>query len=315
MRFLWRFIKFLRGHKSFIFVFFVSLFLWPLLIFPFGDLSDLAGVKVGELTQNQYSLQFADMQISFLPFGLRFKDISLGTPMIGPIESQELTISPSPFMFFSKSPAGNITARTFGGNIELSMKSGSKSETGLSRQKIEIHAVRLRLQELQDVLLFPLSMKGLLSVDGVAQTDLALAENPDAEVLLKIEKFEFSSQTIDTGIGPIHFPSMKASSIEIKGRLSAGKFVIQEGKIGHENDEIYGTVKGDLMLNLQGGQIQMGAYNFDVDLTIRSSLEERLNLLLAAASQFKTPTHNASRYRLRLSGLNVSSPPSVTAAQ
>jgi len=98
--------------------------------------------------------------------------------------------------------------------------------------------------------------------------------------------------------------------------MNAGKLVIDDGRLGQDGDEIHGTIKGDLILNLrnQGGfQPQLGAYSLDIDLTIKSALEDHLSLFLVAVSQFKTPSGDSSRYKFKLSGMNSLAPPSMSA--
>ncbi len=308
--------RWLKSNKSIIVVFFGSILLWTALIFPFGDLSDLLSSKVAELTQNQLFLQFSNLQVSLWPFGLKFSDVSVDSPMIGPVEAKELTLSPAIGSLFTKTPGGSVLANgIFRGDIDISMKPGSKSEAGVDRQKIEIHATHLNLQDLHDVVQLPLSVKGQLNIEGTVLTDLALAEQPEAELVIQADKFELPSQTINTAMGPINVPDLKMSSVEIKGHMNAGKIVIDDGKFGRDGDEIKGSIKGDLMLSLhnQGGlQTQVGAYNFDIDLTVKSNLEDRLSLFLVAVSQFKTPAGDSSRYRFKLNGQNSYTPPSMS---
>ncbi len=317
MKFIFKFFALLKKNLSLIFVFIISVIGWAFFIFPFGDLSDLVGTKVAAFTQNQFFLQFSNIQLSVFPPGIKFHDMSVDTTMTGTIDAKELTISPSPASLFSKVPAGNISARgLFRGDVDISLKPGTKSDTGIERQKIEIHAVHLSLQDLRELGQIPLTMKGQLNVDGSVLTDLALAEQPEADLLIKAEKFEFPSQTVNTMMGPINLPDLKVSALELKGHLSAGKLVIEEGNIGRENDELRGTIKGNLALNIlnQGGiQTQMGAYSFDVDLTIKSTLEDRLSLFLVAISQFKSSVGDSSRYKFKVTGLNAFTPPSMSA--
>ncbi len=45
-------------------------------------------------------------------------------------------------------------------------------------------------------------------------------------------------------MGPLTLPDLKLSTVELKGRLAAGRFVIETGTIGKPGDELYGTIKG-----------------------------------------------------------------------
>jgi type II secretion system protein N len=295
----------------------LSLVVWAVVLFPFGDLSDLISDKVATLTQNQVFMQFSRLRISIWPLGLKFADITVDTPMTGPLSAQELTVSPSPASLFSKIPAGTLAAHgLFHGDVDVSVRPGSKSEAGNDRQMIEVHAAHLSLQDLKDVAQLPVIVKGQLNVDASALADLTFGEQPESDILIKAEKFELPSQTVNSAMGPINIPDLKMSSIELKGHLSSGKLIIEEGHIGREGDEMRGEIKGDvgfLIRNQGTPQPQIGSYNLDVDLTIKSNLEERLNLFLVAVSQFKTTVGDSSRYRFHLSAQNPSFPPSMTA--
>jgi type II secretion system protein N len=311
------FFAFLKKHKLKIFVLLISVVVWALVLFPFGDLSDLVSDKVATLTQNQVFLQFSRLRISLWPLGFKFADVSVDTPFTGALSANELTVAPSPASLFSRIPAGTLAARgLFHGDVDVSVKSAGKSEAGNERQMIEIHAAHLNLQDLKDVSQLPLLIKGQLSVDATALADLSFSEQPESDIVIKAEKFELPSQTINSAMGPINVPDLKLSSVELKGHLNSGKFIIDEGHIGRESDELRGNIKGEVgfLVRNQGSiQPQIGGYSLDVDLTIKTNLEERLNLFLVAVSQYKTSVGDSSRYQFRLTAQNPAFPPSMTA--
>jgi type II secretion system protein N len=307
----------LKKHKGKFLLFWIFLFVWVLILFPFSDLSDLVSSKISEMTQNQLFVQFAKLRISIFPTpGIQFGNFSADHASIGTIEADELTVAPSIFSAFSKTPGGTVIAKgIFKGDIEVTMKSGTKAEGGNNpRQRIEVSAKHLNLQDLKDLGQLPLAMKGNIDIETTAQTDLTFQDQPDADFLIKADHFELPSQTVNTQqAGPINIPDIRMGTLEIKGKLSGGKLILEDGKIGKEGDDIFGSIKGDIGLLLQnqnGIRPNMGAYSFTVDLTIKSSLEEKLSLFLGLISQFKTAVTGAGRYQLKLSGMSPNAPPS-----
>jgi type II secretion system protein N len=296
-------------------LFFVTLIIWVIVIFPYSDLSDTLSTKISEWTQNQLFVQFSKLRISLLPSpGIEFGNFSADYGNLGNISADELTVAPSILSFITKKPAGTVIAKgIFKGDIEVTMKSGSKTEGGNPRQLIEVSAQHLNLQDLKDIGQLPIIMKGNLDLVTKVQADLTFQEQPDADVLIKADKFELPSQAINTQMGPINIPDIKMGSLQIKGKLSSGKLIIDEGKIGSSTDDVHGDIKGDVSLQLmnQGGlQTNIGSYSLSVDLTIKSSLEEKLTLFLGLISQFKTALADAGRYQFKVSGMGTYNPPS-----
>ena len=82
---------------------------------------------------------------------------------------------------------------------------------------------------------------------GVFQSvDLTFAEQPDLDLVVKVNRFEMPPSNVNTQMGPISVPEMKLSNVELKGKLSAGRFVIENAKIGNPGDDLQGTLKGSI---------------------------------------------------------------------
>jgi type II secretion system protein N len=315
MNFIIKLFTALGKNKNRILLFFGALVIWLLVLFPFSDLSDMVSTKISELTQNQLFIQFSKLRISLLPSpGIQFGNFNADHASFGSISVDELTVAPSLFSVFSKTPSGTVIANgIFKGDIEVTLKSGTKTEGGNARQKIEISAKHLNLQDLKDLGQLPFAMKGNLDLETTAQADLTFQEQPEADILIKAEKFELPSQAINTQMGPINIPDLRMSTLEIKGKLSSGKLVIEEGKIGADGDDLRGIIKGDLALQIQnqnGIRPNLGPYSLTVDLTVKANLEDKLSLFLGLISQFKTTQGDTGRYQFKLSGMNSFSPPS-----
>lgn len=318
MKYLIGFFQLLLKHKLKFLVLFVSALIFTVLLFPFNDLSDLVSTKVAQFTQNQVFLQFEKMGLSFSPSaGLEFSNISVDTPALPTINAKEVVITPGLSSLITQKPAGTVSAKgLFHGNVEISMKPGTKTDTGVERQKIEITAKQLSLADLRDLAQLPMVLKGKVDLTTVAQADLSFQEQPEIDLNIKIDQFELPPSNVQTPMGPLTLPDLKLSSVTLKGRLVGGRLNIEEGIIGKENDEMRGSIKGGIGLQLQnrGGLVPViGAYNFDVDLTVKKNFQDKAALLLTLLDQYKTPTADGARFALRVSAPGPNTPPNMSA--
>jgi type II secretion system protein N len=307
------------NSKLKIFVLFVSMCVFLFLLFPFNDLGDLVSTQVARLSGNKLFLQFEELKMSLIPTpGLKFQQVYLEAAGLSGIGAQEIKITPSIAGMISQKPYGNVSARgLLKGDVQISVKSGSRTDSGGERQKIEISAQKLSLQELRDVARLPVMMKGQLTLESTALVDLTLAEQPDADITLSISQFELPPANVMTPMGPLTMPDLKLSSLEIKGRLAGGKLIIESGVIGKESDELRGTISGNLDLSLvnAGGGVSpnIGGYDFKIDLRARKNFQDRAALFLSFIDGYKTATPDGSQYKFRVSAASTMVPPTIGA--
>ncbi len=309
---------FLKNKGKFVLML-VSALVFSVVLFPFGDLSDLITAQVSKATGNQLYLQFDKMRLSLIPSpGVEMESVLVETRGFPPLSTDELVLSPSLKTLITQKPAGTISAKGFlRGDLDLSMQPGSKSDNGVERQEITINAKSLNLSELRSLLQLPVALRGQVNLSSKALADLALREQPDVDVSLKVDRFELPTSNVNTMMGPLTLPEIKLASVELKGRLSAGKFIIETGVIGKNSDEVYGTIKGNIGLTLQkqGNNVApiMGSYNFDVNLNVRKSFQEKANLFLTFVDNYKTPTADGAEYKFKVSAGSPQVPPSISA--
>lgn len=300
---------------KFVFLLFSTL-IFLFVLFPLDDLGDLVTEQVYKLTGKQVFVQFDRLQFGVLEPGLTLKNFSIETPHLAPIDAQEIRFLPSISGLIFKKPAGSLVADgIFKGRIEASLKPGVRSDNGLERQKIEITAQKISLAELRDLSGLPMTFKGRLDLNSNATVDLTFQEQPDMDLSMRIEKFELPTESVNTMMGPLSLPELKLSSLELKGRLSAGKFHIEDGKIGGPSDELQGSIKGDVSMTLkntpQGLFPVIGAYDFKIDLKVQKNLQDRAALFLSFLDQYKTPVGETSRYQFQISASNPLQPPAI----
>lgn len=313
------FFTMLKNHKGKFFLMLASAVIFIFVLFPFNDLGDLVTTQVAKLTQNQVYVQFEGMSMQAVPTpGVDLTKVYVETQGFPPLKADEIVFTPSIFSLFSQKPAGTINAKGFlRGDLTASLGSGPKSDSGVERQKLVLSAKSLALQDIKDLANLPLLMRGNVSIESTALADLTFTEQPDVDLVLRIEKFELPTGNIETALGPVTVPELKLSSVQLKGRLSAGRFNIEEGIIGREGDELRGTIKGGIGLTLsnQGGRITpiIGGYNFDVNLNLKKNFYDKANFLFAYVDQFKSPTADGVRYAFKLSAPSPAMMPSTSA--
>lgn len=311
----------IRKGKGKIFVMILSSLVFLFFLFPFDDLSDLISSQVSKLSGNSVYLQFERLKMSLFPQpGVQMDQVyieSLSTPALS---AQELVITPSVSGLIQQKPYGHISAKgLLKGDVDLQVGKGPRTENGLERHRIEVKANKVSLHDLRELANLPVLLKGQLNLETTALADLSFQEQPEIEVDMTISKFELPPSNVNTPMGPLTLPDLKLTAVELKGRLAAGRFVIESGTIGKPNDELYGTIKGNIGLNIlnRGGAFspQVGAYNFEIDLKARRSFQDRAALFLGFIDSYKTPTNEGAQYKFKLSATNPMMPPSITAVR
>jgi type II secretion system protein N len=311
----------LKNNKGKIFVMFFSSLVFVFLLFPFDDLSDLISTQVAKLTNNALYVQFEKLKMSLIPTpGVQMKQVHIESLTTPTLSASELTITPSVTGLIQQKPYGNISAKGFlKGDVVLNMGKGTRSDNGVERQRIDVSAKKVSLHDLRELANLPVHLKGQLNLQSSALADLTFQEQPDVELDLIVQQFELPPSNINTPMGPLTLPDFKLTSLELKGRLAAGRFIIETGTIGKPGDEIQGTIKGNINLNIQnrGGNFahQIGAYSFDIDLQAKKSFQDRAALFLTFIDNFKTPTTDGAQYKFKVSANNTFSPPNIDASR
>lgn len=311
--------KALMNSKLKILVALVSVVIFVFVLFPFNDLGDFVSTQVAKVTGNKLFLQFEELKMSIFPTpGMKFHQVYVEAAGFSGVSAQDIKFTPSIMGMISQKPYGTVNAHgLFKGDLQISVKSGARTDNGVERHKIEVTAQKLNLQDLREFARLPVMMKGKLDFDTTTLMDLTLAEQPDMEVTLSISQFELPPANVPTPMGPITMPDLKLSSVEIKGRLAAGKLIIESGVIGKESDELRGTITGniDITLTNVGGNVTpvVGGYDFRIDLRAKRNFQDRAALFLSFIDNYKTALPDGSQYRFRVTAANTMVPPTIGA--
>lgn len=284
------------------------------LIFPYDDLADLVSAQVSSATRNTVFLQFEKLKLSLFPkAGVKLDQVYVEAASMPGLSISELTITPSVSALVSQKPHGHVSAKgLLKGDLDVSVTGGGTSEKGAELTKLEITAEKMSLQDIRQLANLPVLLKGQLDVQTHGVLDLSFAEQPDMELNIKISKFELPPSNVQTPMGDISVPEMKLSGVELKGKLSAGRFLIENARIGAPGDDLQGTIKGTINMNLRnlgaGPTPEFGPYNLDIDLQPSTGLKSRAAFILSLLSSFQ----NGDRYRFKVSGQGFYGPPNMS---
>lgn len=310
--------RFLFKHKwKIALTLWFSLFFF-FILFPMNDLNDLITTEISKLTQKNIFLQFNKMSLNPLGPKITLEQVLVESGNIPTISVEELSLSPSFSALISKQPEGTLIAQGFlKGDVYVQIKSGAKSDSGLPRAKLDIQAKNINLKNLRELASLPISIQGKLNLTSSALADLTFTEQPEADLNLTIAKFEMPSASIVLAdLGRVNLPELKLGQIELKGKLTGGKFLIESGKLGTPTDELYGDIKGDLSLTFlnRSGQITpiVGGYNIDLTLTATSAFKERAKFFLGFLDGYKTEIPTGTRYKFKVHAVAAGMPPQFT---
>lgn len=293
-----------------------SAVLFAVLIFPFDDLTDFASAQIALQTQGQVFAQFEGLDIAFFPkIGAEATNAHIEAAAIPfPIRAESIRIFPSVLALIKKRVEGHLSMDGFyGGRAEVRLRDGGLTDRGVPRQSLVFDTEGIQIGNLMESakLTLPINIKGVLKLQSSGTIDPTLAEPPEFEADLGLTQFQSLPFSVDLqGMG-LSVPGLKLSEVIIKGKLSKGRFEIDQVRLGKAGDDLQMTVKGGCVLKLEGGRASLGQYNFEIDLTpspqfLRSGGNDFIGILGALMGRMDA---NPGRVRFTVTGEGPYSPP------
>lgn len=343
MNSLVRLVRFIFSNIRKILLVLILCWVFLFLLFPFGDLSDVVTNQVAKGSGNRVYLQFDNLHLNPVTLSVTLDRVQLETEQISNLGIEELMTRASfpTLMFFAKQGLKNITGggtssegeggeskggdkppeapdkNFFGGSIaargifkgevDLSLSPGTAA-SGKPHSQIELSASSISLKDLRETMNLGLPINGQLSLNSQGTADFNFAEQPDLDMTLVINKFELPSTSVNLGMmGAITLPTLNFEKVELKGKLSNGKFQIESGKLGSSKDNFYGEIKGDLALTLvnAGNTVlpQFGPYDLSINISANRAFQSQAGFFLNMLDGFKVPgSGDVSTYKLRAKG-------------
>jgi hypothetical protein len=332
---VWAFFGWLWSKKLFFLIAFSSAVFFFILFFPFSDLSDVVTTAVARATGNQVYVQFETLDLHVIPVpAISATRLSVETSL-PPLEAKWAKFTPGIFSALTSIPTILSAARgdadaakalgtkigatisaegILGGDIDLKLRSGSKSEQGRERSRISLAVDKLNLTEVQKWADISVKMGGQVSVETDVQMTPDMQEQPDGEFNVRINKFNLPAGTVMVPMGeaqlPVNLPTITLANVVLRGRLTGGNLIIEEGTFGNAKDPLFGKIKGTMGMRLQAQGPAVfplfGSYNLAVDLNTTAPIEKDLGFVFLPLGSAKSAAPGGgARYLFRATGQGV----------
>lgn len=309
--------RFLLKHKLKISLVFFCTTVFLFFLFPLSDLNDFISSKISQATGNKIFLQFDEMNLNPLTTTLNLHKVIVETEQIDHLTIQKLSATPSLMALISKQPGGQISAEgVLGGSLTLKLTPTGTDKA--NKSNIEITIEKISLKEIKKLVSSNLPISGILDSTSSLTIDPAFIEQPEGELQLRIQKFEMQTANVQLpDLGNLNLPEIKFSTIELKGKIQGGKFIIEVGKLGSATDDFSGVIKGDVGFVIQNKNGQMkpmvNSYNLTVDLQAKPAFKDRASFFLSFIDPYKKEDAGQTRYKFKLLSTGPGLPPQFSA--
>ena len=315
MNLIIRTIRFLLTHKWKIVstVLFTVVFLF--ILFPFKDLNDYISTQVSKITNKAVYFQFEDLSLNPITTSVNLEKAIIETAALDGLTMDQVSIRPSILALIKKQPGGHLHIDgLLGGNLDVTIAPGEKSESGLFKSNVDLTADQVSLKKIHETFKLSIPITGSLSITTKLTADLTFIEQPDGEINFSITNFELPSTNVNLGeMGNLNLPEIKMKKIDVKGRLNNGKMIIENAQLGQPSDDFFGTIKGDVSLRFvnNGGQISpvLSDYSLSIDLSAKPSFKNRASFFLSFLDTYKKEDIGVTRYRFKLKAAGLNTPP------
>lgn len=306
-----------KFHKKKIGLFFLSVILFSLILFPYNDLGDLVSGKIAEATGGSISLQFDELGVGIFPPGVKLSKVFLDAPGLPSLSAETLSLAPAIWGAITMKPG--VKARIggiFGGHLFLAGQKTSKDK----KDKFDVSSEwsEISLNEIMKLnKSVPLTINGRSDGELTLAVDPTLVDSPSGKIKLKSSGLDFPTQSINLPqyqngqvfYIPLELPGIKFSDIQLNASLADKKISIENSLIGSSKDDINGKIDG--YINVQsfgyGGQFNpmLGSFELKLDLKVKEKIasDKKLGLLFLAIDQCKRGGESGTlAYRCKLSG-------------
>lgn len=319
-----------RFHKKKIAFFLGSTLFCFLILFPYDDTSDWLTLQITKATRNNIYVQFDKLSFGLMPqLGLTLEDVIVESVFFPSLEVQSLGIAPNIISILTGRPGGTIKAwDLFSGEATISGAPSNELDTDGTEFGVEVELEQMNLKSLSKYLKkskkIPFTLSGVTNLESKVYVDPQFKKQPQGDVKLVIDKLEIPSSSLPLNMGAakmsLPLPAFSVSKVTLIGRIKDGSFTIKEGKIGDPKNELYGTITGDIVLNLAPGyRVAPGGYDLKINLNIKDNLQSQLSTILGMVDLYegigekhKFKSLNGIRYSMRLRARNTQTPPRVT---
>ena len=306
--------RFLLKHKWKISLVFLCTSVFLFLLFPLSDLNDFITSKISQATNNKVFLQFNEMHLNPVTTTLSLDQVVLETEQIDNLTISKLSATPSLLALASKQPGGKVFAEgLLGGTLNLKV-----APAGTAKSDLDLVIEKISLKEVRKLFSLNLPIGGSLDLNANMIIDPAFIEQPEGDLQIKIQKFELQTGSIQLpDLGSINLPEIKFATVDLKGKMQGGRFLIENGKLGSPSDDFSGSIKGDVGITIQNMNGQMkpivNSYNLSIDLQAKPAFKDRASFFLNFIDQYKKEESGLTRYKFKLLSTGPGVPPQFSA--
>ncbi len=299
-----------KFHKLKIFFITFFAFIFFIIFFPYGDLTDLITREVSKATKNNVYLQLDDIGLGFLPTpGIKLNQVEIHEKSTPKITANSLVVSPSILSLLTFKLGGNVYAENiFDGNVKLSLTKSTKKKKDAFSGDFKVTSMDLyKLTSfIKKTSSFSGEIKGKGNISGNYDIQPSFSSPPKALTQLDISNLILDSIKFNTRGGLIELPTLKFKNVKIDANIEDEKIKIKSLSFGGAKDKLSGSANGTLGIKLtkKGSKIIPQVKNYDINLKLnieenlsKNSLFIPLNIM---AGKFSQNTSKGVSYNFRL---------------
>lgn len=277
-----------KFHKFKVFFLMMSTMAFFVVMFPYGEISEIISAQINKATRNQVQVSFSDLRLSLIPFGISATDMYVLTPQLKtPLYIKKAHISPSILSFLSFKPGGSVKAEDFlGGDVTATLTNlgqGTSKNKNSKMVRLQLNFSRLQLSQTMEFFKIPAQLSGALSGKADIRLDTKAFEQPRGNFSLNGQKIGLPGSISLQGMDLI-LPEGELKRINVNGELQNGNLKFTEGVLGQPSDVIYGKIRGQMELSTRsvGSSFAFvpGSYNFNFDLNFDKQAEQKLGTMI-----------------------------------
>ncbi len=297
--------------KRFIFVTLLMMTFFFIFLFPLTEIGDLITARISQATNGRFYLQSKELKIGFYPsIGLKAKDITMSIPLLNQIKFHSITLSPHiPALLQLKPGASIYIEGLYDGFAKISMYHKRTTEQGGMIFETDLN---LGDNNLEDLPLPSLPLSGKirnLHISG--DFDPQLTEQPDMEIAMTLDRIYLQGHSIQTPLGPFSLPPIQFQSVLLQGKINNNSLTVRRLQLG--GDEVSATLRGKMDMELEQRGVNLGAYDFNLNLQTSAQFESKFKLFLAFLRSYKKMrAAGGGQYNLRISAARMGVPPQLS---
>ena len=278
--------------------------------FPWNSLIEKAVKNIQKQSPSHLQTDFDKLQLQFFPPGLEFKNMSFNYKRKAlMLDRFRVSIVLSKWLAFKKAWGFKAFHRDSSLSVVFWKQEKTLKDEGLETP-VPVYFVKgyspsLELEVFNDLF-------SNMKMSGKVQTRLDYEGSPErleesvAFFSLKGDDIRLSKAELTTRAGPLPFPPMQWSDIELIFHLKEGEVTFKTFRLGSPSDNLTVKMKGSAAVGFSYGRVQLNSYN--IQLQIDVDKEFKMNILELMFKGYREDKGGFYRYRLQMTGQGSQAP-------